>query len=102
MTFEDRPHGSGDRYGGYPRYGNFGEQLEEEIKIRGLNPKIANAYLLMGSEIEISKETTIYGNHLPIERPRIVAQKLKLYNLDEDTARNQRAFIGAFVMAWTR
>lgn len=101
MTFEDRPYGTGNRYGGNPRYGNFGEQLDKEIMIRRLSSEIANAYLHIGSEREISKARTIYGNHPPIERPRIVTQKIQLYGLNEDIARKQRDFIGAFVIAWT-
>jgi len=103
MTFEDRAHGAGDWYGGKPeeRYGNFGEQMDVEIEERGLSPEVANAYLAIGSEEEISKGTTIRGNHLPIERPRIARQKIQLYSIEEEVAKAQRGFTGALVMAWT-
>lgn len=102
MIFEDRPHGSEDRYGGKPeeRFGNFGEQLDKEIIKRGFNPEIANAYLTIGSEEEISERRTIYGNHPPIERPRIAKRKIQLYSLDKEVAINQRKFVVEFVMTW--
>jgi hypothetical protein len=103
MTFEDRSYGSRDLYGGRPeeRYGSFIEQLDVEITRRGLIPEIANGYLEIGPETEISKETTIYGNHSSIKRPRVVRQKIQLYSLDGEVARNQRIFVTAFVMTWS-
>jgi hypothetical protein len=101
MTFEDRPHGNGDSYGGSPRYGNFGEQLDIEIEKRGLSPKVANAYLEVSPDREVSAKRTIYGNHPPIERPRIVTRRIQLYSIKKEVAQDQRAFTAAFVAAWT-
>lgn len=101
MTFEDRPYGAGYQYGGSPRYGNFVEQLDDELKKR-LSLQIANSFLLISSEREVSKRETLYSNGPPIVRPRIVTQNIQLYSIDETKASKQRDFTRAFVATWAR
>lgn len=101
MVFEDRVHGTGSRYGGSPRYGNFGEQWDAEIKQRGLTLEVANAYLAHTEPRRVSEATTIYGEPLLIDRPKIDVQRIQLYSIDNETAKKQRVFIAAFVMANT-
>ena len=103
MRFEDRPYGTGNRFGGKPeeRYGNFGEQMDFELVKRGLTVETANTYLAFEEPREINKAHTVYRKDLPpIERPRIVEQRMQFYSVSSEIARKQREFIANFIFTW--
>ena len=91
MPYEDVSHGIGT---------GFIERLEEEIRTRGGNPQIVNAYLCRGMERVVSEKKTLYGR-LVIDHPRVLERSIQLYEIPEEDAQKQREYICAFVSAWT-